>query len=191
MLRAALPALLLAALAFQAGSFIVLHSNTVDEMAYIGSGASYVRTGRLDMDIFEHPPLMKYLIGSSLLPISATYPDFSQAAALGSYQFGYRYIYRHPKASPESILTLARLPTLLLSLLLAAIVYLWAARWFGEAGGLIALAAYCFEPNLITHGSLATFDLPVSCFLTLACYFLVLWTERRKAWPLWAAGVAA
>src|SRR5208282_498164 len=80
----AFPIVLLLGLVFQVGSFILLHSNTIDELAYIGSGVSYIQTGRLDIDIFEHPPLMKYLIGISLLPVSRSFPSFSEAAQLGS-----------------------------------------------------------------------------------------------------------
>src|SRR5271169_5337856 len=113
MIKRALPVLLLLALAFQTGSFIVLHSNTVDEMAYIGSGASYLHTGRLDIDIFEHPPLMKYLIGAALLPVSGSFPSYSEAPALGSYLFGHKFIYQNPSAPPETVVALARLPSLL------------------------------------------------------------------------------
>ena len=191
MSRAGLHVFLIAALAFQAGSFIVLHSNTVDEMAYVGSGASYLHSGRLDIDIFEHPPLMKYLIGLALLPVSGSFPYFSEAAQLGSYQFGYRFIYRNPQAPPERIMVLARLPSLMLSMLLALFVFLWASRWYGPQGGALALAAYCFEPNLIAHSGLATFDLGLSCFLLIGTYFLIRWIADGKLEQSVAAGLAA
>jgi hypothetical protein len=62
--------------------------------------------------------------------------------------------------------------------MLAVLVYLWAREMFGMAGGVLALALYCFDPNFLAHGGLVTTDVAVSLFLFGAVYFL--WRACRK-----------
>jgi len=93
---------------------------------------------------------------------------------------------------------LARVPTIWLGLLLAAVAGRWAgemaagwgvARPVARAGGFIALALLAFDPNILAHTRLATTDLGLAAVAALAGY--VLWRFlRRPAWPAAAlAGV--
>jgi hypothetical protein len=189
--RNILPAALLAAVALQVGSFIAVHSNVYDEAAYIGAGVSYLKTGGLRMDMSEHPPLMKYLIGLSSLAAAPLWrPDSQALKDNDSYRLGLELLYGDPKG-PERLLSFARLPSLFLSLGLALMVFSWARRWYGELGGIFALAAYAFEPNLLAHSGLATMDLALACFLFGAFHFLVLWDETRRSGYLACCGIFA
>lgn len=160
----------------------------------IGAGAVYFKTGRLDFASHDYPPLVKYLAGGGSL--------LAQPQKLGSprfidqnrhYALGHEFLYRN-SVSPETLLTLARLPSLLLSLTTAFLVFLWARRWWGPWGGLLALSLYVFEPNLIAHGGLATTDMPLTAFLFAATFFVVRYTEthdqRDLVWSGLAAGAA-
>ena len=75
----------------------------------------------------------------------------------------------------------ARTVTLLASLLLALLVRRWAEELYGPAAGLLALALYCLDPNLIAHGGLVTTDLYAALGTTAALY--ALWRFRREPRP--------
>jgi tetratricopeptide (TPR) repeat protein len=186
-----LTGLLLSILLAQVGVFIVSHSNTFDEPAVTGAGFSYVKTGRLELETHVHPPLLKYLFG---LSVSLARPDFNaQSPALKEdrpYQFGHEFLYKN-SVNPETLLSLARLPSLLLSLAAAICLSLWAKRWFGPWGGVLALAVYVFEPNILAHSGLANMDLALTAFLFLAYFFLVRYLEEPRLWRLIASGVLA
>ncbi len=182
---------LFALLAAQVGAFIVSNSNTFDETAVIGAGYSYVRTGRIALETKVHPPLMKYLFGLFVSLSSPSFDDSSPALERNQpYAFGYDFVF-HNRVKPEVILGLARLPSLLLSLALAACLWFWARRWFGAWGGVLALAAYAFEPNILAHSGLANMDLGLSAFLFMAYFLLVRYFETPRPWRLLLSGALA
>lgn len=186
-----LSGLLLGALAVQVGVFLLSHSNTFDEPAVIGAGYSYVKTGRVELETRVHPPLLKYLLG---VFVSFASPDFrADSAALEQdrpYPFGHDFIF-HNAVKPERLLALARLPSLLLSLAAGFCLWHWAVRWFGPWGGVLALAAYCLEPNILAHSGLANMDAGLMAFLFMASHFLVRYFEKAAPWRLLAAGLLA
>jgi len=75
-------------------------------------------------------------------------------------------------------LVLFRLPVLLMGLLLGLAVYRFASALLGSAGGLTALALYCFSPNILAHATLATLDLPLTFFVFLTVF--ALWAYVRR-----------
>ncbi len=72
--------------------------------------------------------------------------------------FAHRYIY------------LGRLVTILFSLLLAGLVFLWAQELYGHRAGLFALTLYAFSPNILAHSRLVTADLYAATLMFLAVY---------------------
>lgn len=186
-----LSCLLFLAFAAQVAVFIASHSNTFDEPVVVGAGFYSIKTGRLDLQSRVHPPLLQYIFG---LFVSLAGPDFhAQSPNLSderAYRFGLEFLYKN-SVKPEVLLGLARLPSLLLSLAAAACLHLWAKRWFGPWGGVLALAAYAFEPNILAHSGLANMDAALSSFLFLAYFFLVRHLEEPKPWRLAASGVLA
>ena len=52
---------------------------------------------------------------------------------------------------------------------------------FGPIPGLLALAMLSFDPNILAHGNLATNDIGVTCFATLALYTFWRWISRPTA----------
>ena len=67
-------------------------------------------------------------------------------------------------------LVAARLMTSLCSLILGAIVYLWAHRLYGPFGGGLSLLLYTFSPNLLAHSRLITTDLFATLMITASLY---------------------
>lgn len=84
----------------------------------------------------------------------------------------------------------ARLPIIGLTLLLAAIVYAWTRELFGPICGLLALTLLSFDPNILAHGNLATNDIGVTFFSTLALYTFWRWMTRPTSARAVVAGLA-
>ena len=89
----------------------------------------------------------------------------------------------------DRLLLLGRLQIVLLGLGLAALIFLWARELHGAAGGVLALALYCCDPNFIAHSSLVTTDLGASLFIFGAVYFC--WRTCRRLTANNVAGVGA
>ncbi|MCD6284312.1 MAG: glycosyltransferase family 39 protein [Anaerolineae bacterium] len=83
-----------------------------------------------------------------------------------------------------------RIPTALLTVLLAATVYRWGQDLTDGRRGWIGLAALVFDPNILAHGRLATNDIGVTALGTLGLYFT--WRcirSSRRMWPILAGFV--
>jgi hypothetical protein len=66
---------------------------------------------------------------------------------------------------------LAKFPTLLVSLLLAAFVYLWAKQLYGVNAGFLAMSLYILDPNIMAHSRLVTQDVIGAFSIFAATYF--------------------
>ncbi|OVE76677.1 hypothetical protein BVX98_05170 [bacterium F11] len=167
-------------LTFQVASIIKTHSSTVDEPSLIAVGSYSIKTGKMDLEYWFQPPLMKYLFGLFSLPLFPNLPALpNQTDPFQSYEFGYKYLYQNT-VSAQTLLSFARLPVLFLSLFLGWIVFLWGKHWFGIKGGLFSLAAYVLEPNLIAHSGLATTDIGLTLFMFLATFLFMRFIETKE-----------
>jgi len=129
-----LAVLLLLLMAILAGGAALRESITVDEVAHIGAGLSYLQ--KLDLRLNqEHPPLAKVLAALPLVlrGVRADYSDTSWTisnaafnAMLGEWAFGHSVVLRWN----DRVTTLlwARLPMLALTLALGVCVYLLASK---------------------------------------------------------------
>ena len=169
---------LLALMAALAGGPALFHeSPTFDEIPHIGAGLSYVNQfdGRYNP---EHPPLAKLLSGLSMAAggVRADYrsPAWTQsantfAAFWGEWAFG-DWVALHWN-DPRKVVFWARLPMLLLTLLLGWCLYIFAERLGGPWAGLLCLAVYVSTPTFLTFGPLVLTDLPIAL-----CSVLAVWT---------------
>jgi 4-amino-4-deoxy-L-arabinose transferase-like glycosyltransferase len=92
--------------------------------------------------------------------------------------------------SPRAELLLARLPTVCLSLVLAALVFRWSSELYGAPGGLISLGLYVFDPNMIAHSRVIGTDLPASLMMLGSVYLFVRYLKTPSTANLAVAGVA-
>jgi len=76
---------------------------------------------------------------------------------------------------------LARLPTILATLCLDLLVFLWACDLYGEAAGLAACLLCVLSPNLMAHGTLATTDMYHAVGVVGSLWFL----RRFLLQPTW------
>jgi len=159
-------------------------SETYDEPMYILTGYSYVVTGDLSFNR-EHPPFAKYLIGLPLLFLDLNLPkDYQQQPGI---EFSF---YAHqPHVGVHEMLFLARLPGVLLGLVLALYVLRWATVAFGPRAGLAALALYATNPNLLAHSVIASADFAVTLFCFATLYHLWRWLDTGARGSLALGGL--
>ena len=181
-----------------AGGAALKESVTVDEVAHIGAGLSYLQKFDLRLNE-EHPPLPKMLAALPLV-IRGTHADYTNPAwpasesffpaYMGQWVFGERVITTWN--DPASTLAWARLPMLLLTLVMGWVVYRYASDLGGPWAGLLSLTVFVTSPVFLTFGPLVLTDIPVALFSLLALWtFTALWQEpsRRNVW-LFAAALA-
>lgn len=173
--RRALPllvAVLLAQMAFAMVTTAVRQTPTIDEPVYVGAAAEYTHEHRLRHNP-EHPPLGKLVIGAGVaLADPRVDPSFTgDQGAVG------RHLLYESGNDPWRLMLWARLPVIALTLLFGLVVFAFARELAGTAGALAALALYCFSPDVIAHGSLATLDVPAAGFVLMSAW--LLWRARR------------
>ncbi len=157
-------------------------SPAFDETGDISAGLSYIQFGEVRANL-QHPPLLKELAGLSLwlggyrLPDT---PELREALTAGrEREIGSQFLAAN---GPDRALFLARLPFLLLTVLLGALIFLWGRQLLGEAAALAALAIYALDPIILGHGHLATMDVGLAAFVVL--FFFTLWNYLEQPTPL-------
>lgn len=167
-------------------------SLTYDELAYVPAGATYVETGDFRLNQ-EQPPLMKLLAGLAMAPLDPQLPleaeSWTSALEVGNTQWEFGRAFLEANPDRERLVFAARLPTVLIHVLLVLGAFLLARELYGPAAGLLAAGLSAFDPNLLAHGRLATTDLALACFV-----LWTVWAVRRLVLdprPRWmvAAGV--
>jgi dolichyl-phosphate-mannose-protein mannosyltransferase len=164
---------LLAAMAFAMVSAALAQTPTTDEPVYVGTAVVYLQQHSLRYNP-EHPPLGKLIMDTGLW---FAHPRLDPAFSGDQWELGEQLLYRSGN-DPWRLMFLARLPIIVLTLLFGLVVFLFARDLTGAAGGVAALALYAFDPDLITHGSLATLDVPAAGFLLTSAW--LLWRARRR-----------
>ncbi|MGV9499627.1 phospholipid carrier-dependent glycosyltransferase [Streptomyces sp. NPDC003642] len=174
-------------LAQMAGAMVttaVRQTPTIDEPVYVGAAAEYVYEHRLRHNP-EHPPLGKLLIGAG---VALAEPHLDRDFAGNQGRLGRHLLYESGN-DPWRLMLWARLPVIALTLLFGLVVFCFARELAGRAAGLAALALYCFSPDVVAHGSLATLDVPAAGFV-LTSAWLAWRARRRPGWYVPLAGVA-
>lgn len=180
--------LLLAFMAVLAGVSAHRESVTIDEVAHIAAGVSYLQ--KLDMRMNEeHPPLAK-VVAAIPLVARGVHADYTSTAwtfsekilnqFLGEWSFGNSFL-MHWNA-PVSTLWWARIPMLLVTLLLGVALYSCGAS-LGENtwSGLLCLSAFATMPVFLAFGPLVITDIIVALFWILAVWQMpTMW--RSPAW---------
>jgi 4-amino-4-deoxy-L-arabinose transferase-like glycosyltransferase len=179
---------LLILMAILAGGAAWRESVTIDEVAHVGAGVSYLQ--KLDLRLNEeHPPLPKILAALPLV-LRGAHADYSHIswtisekffpAYAGQWVFGAWLLNKWNHAS--STLAWARTPMLLLTLLLGWLLYAYARRFGGDWGGLLCLTVFVSTPAFLAFGPLVHTDVPVTLFslVTLWCFAEVWQSPNGK-----------
>ncbi len=158
-------------------------SVTLDEVAHIAAGYSYLRTGEIVLNPM-HPPLVKELAALPLLTIDPRLPvDRELIHRLGQdiyfqWRFGTDYL---RFLGAEHVLHKARPVATLLSALLALLIAAWSTSLWGPAGGALSTLLYVLDPTITAHAQLVTTDVPFALSAVLFLYVLRR-TVRRPTW---------
>lgn len=172
--------ILVAMLGLELGS-AAQESQTWDEAVHLSAGVSYWQTGDFRMNP-EHPPLLKLWSALPLVLAGVRAPiDDPSWAAVDEWQFGDVFLYEN-EWSPQQLLLLGRLPVMLLSLLLGAMIFKVSRQWFGTTAGFVSLCLYAFDPSIIAHSRYVTTDLAfaLATFFTLLRLLAVLERPTRR-----------
>nr|WP_306205268.1 phospholipid carrier-dependent glycosyltransferase [Actinoplanes sp. RD1] len=149
----------------------VQQTPTIDEPVYVGTAVTYLEQHSLRYNP-EHPPLGKLIMAAGLV---FAHPHLDPAFRGNQTELG-RHVLYEAGNDPDEMMFLARLPLILLTLLFGLVVFAFARDLTNAVGGLLALALYAFSPDVITHGSLATLDVPAIGFLLTAVW--LTWRAR-------------
>jgi 4-amino-4-deoxy-L-arabinose transferase-like glycosyltransferase len=168
-----------------------LDSATTDEGVHLSAGYTYLTRGDFRFNP-EHPPLVKIL---AALPLLRLDPEVSVEAEQdwdrsGNFffdswrenrHFGEELLYRSG-SSPDTLLFWARLPMVLLTLLLGLAIFLIAWRHWGPIPAITATALYVFNPTVTGHGHLVTTDigLALGSLLTVYSFWQLLEQPNRR-----------
>ncbi|WP_261989294.1 phospholipid carrier-dependent glycosyltransferase [Streptomyces sp. uw30] len=151
----------------------VRQTPTIDEPVYVGTAAEYLHEHRVVHNP-EHPPLGKLVIG---VGVALADPRVDPSFTGDQGRLGRHLLYESGN-DPWRLMLFARLPVIALTLAFGLVVFAFARELAGAAGGLTALGLYAFSPDLITHGSLATLDVPAAGFVLTSVW--LLWRARRR-----------
>ncbi|MDX1415138.1 MAG: phospholipid carrier-dependent glycosyltransferase, partial [Candidatus Promineifilaceae bacterium] len=167
-------------------------SATFDETLHVFEAALYWQNKTL-YSVVQNPPLVNSVIG---FPLALTFrPHFPDSIEpISNWLELSKSFMWEINDNGLQMLAVGRLAIIWLALLLAALVYRWSGQLFStKTAGLLALLLFTFDPNILAHSFLATTDLGMAFFYTLAGYLIWRYWRydlRRPIWLYMAAGVA-
>lgn len=165
-------------------------SGTVDEVAHIPAGYSYIKYQDYRLNP-EHPPLAKALAG---IPIALNnnikgIKDNWSWNGINQWESGWFILYEEGN-NPAQVLALARFPMILLMLGLGLFLFKWASELYGKKVGLIVLLLYSFYPDIIAHGRLVTTDIAAAFGYVITIYYFDKALENKTTKSIIFAGIA-
>lgn len=180
----------------------------MDEVAHIPAGYSYIKFGDYRLNP-EHPPLLKDLAGIPLQFLNIDFPTSGKYWTTdpnGQWDAGWNFIYpiesreagaslarfngiNLPMDKTEAILFFSRLPIILIALFLGFMIFRWAKELLGVKAGLLALALYALDPNILGHNHYVTTDLGIAAFIFFAFYFFLKYLKNPNWKTILLAGI--
>jgi hypothetical protein len=166
-----------------------------DETAHIGAGYSYVTQHEMRLNP-EHPPLIKDLAGIPLLFMKLNFDttkpfwtgDLTKKWDDGQWASGRHLLYEAGN-DPDKVIFWARLPIVLLSIIFGLFIFKWARELAGLSAGLMALALYAFDPNILGHNHFVTTDIGIAAFMTFAFYYFLKFVKDPSPKNVLLAGL--
>lgn len=157
-------------------------SITLDEPLHIASGYACLLTGDYRL-VEEHPPLLKMLQAAPLLLANPPLQDPRTSSGWASADLiavAREIVVAYRPLDP--LVYAARVPTMLVGVLLGALIYRWAAdlvRHGRKGWALLALTLFSFDPNMLAHAAVAATDLGAAAGIVGALF--AFWRWARSA----------
>jgi len=165
-------------------------SATMDELAHIPSGYTYVKF--LDYRLNpEHPPLVKALAGFPLLFQNLNFPLQSSGwkeSVNGQWDIGAQFLYQSGN-DVDQIIKWARLGPIILTLILIVFIYVWACEIMSGWWALLPTFLFALSPNVLAHGHYVTTDIGAALGIFIAIFYFVKFLLRPKNKYLILAGL--
>ncbi len=183
----AIVVLLVAAIVLQGIYAINSNSPVFDEPSYVIQGVAQLQSG--DFDIGKgNPPLMKYFAGVLPYLMGIRLPEEYETGFDKENAIEFETVFKS-KLAPREIIFLSRLPTLILTVLTALLVFVFARRLYGDLAALFSLFLIAFSPIVLAHGTLATLDIGTAFFIFLSMYLFWKFWEKpsNKSFVLMAS----
>ena len=162
------------------GSFV--HSATRDEIVHLAAGLYFWDSGKYDKYL-GNPPFVGLV---ATLPVVLIYPELNIKDS-GGY-----LVTTRPATNAKQYLRailLARLACIPFSLIGAIACYRWACALSGPFAARLALALWCFCPNVLTFGQVVTCDLACTACGILTGYTFWCWLQRFHTRTAIVAGI--
>ena len=176
-------------------------SNTFDEVVHLVAGYSYWSANdyRLHPENGNLPQRWAALpvYGLKYLPsdwakehYDFKFPSRSDAYWLTGekWPLGNKFLYEMGNDLPRMLLC-ARTMIALCGAVGGALVFVWARRLFGPAGGIIALLLFVFSPTMLAHCALVTSDMMTAVLFLAAVGVSWAMMHRINPWTVIGGGV--
>lgn len=150
-----------------------LHSVTIDESAHVPSGLVHWHTGKFGA-YRVNPPLSRMLATLPLLASDCQWVDGMPESYRNPYnriEWGInKTFFNFNRERYHDWIFRARLAGVAWSCLGGWLIFRWARELYGCRGALLALAIWCFEPNVLAYAQLVTPDMPCTVAGLLTMY---------------------
>ena len=166
-------------------------SAVMDELAHIPAGYGYVRYFDYRLNP-EHPPLVKALAALPLLALKLNFPTDIRAWTSdvnGQWDMGAKFLYESGNDG-NLIVRVSRIGPILLTLLLALVIYVWSARLLGRWWALLPTLLFAWSPQTLAHGHYVTTDIGAAFGIVLATWRFVEFFLHSSRRNLFLAGLA-
>lgn len=163
-------------------------SPTFDEPVHVVAGYSYLKWGDYRVNP-EHPPLAKALAALPLLAFDIKDPrpansDWEripkQQPGIPTVKFARELLFVHNDGA--KLFQYAKLPFVIITLILGLFVFLWSLQWFGPVAAIASLTLFATDPNIIAHSTIVHTDMPFTVFFFIGTYFFQRALSTRR-WP--------
>lgn len=163
------------------------NSITWDEDDHIYAGYMSLKHGDFGLNP-EHPPLVKMLAATPLLPMQLKMPTLqSRSFKIEAFLNGKDFVFKNDF---NRVIWRARVAASLLTVLLVLLIFLAAQEMFGTGAAFIALGLMVFDPNLLAHGAVVGTDMGLSCFMFASIYAFYRYVKVPTLWRLIVVGIA-
>jgi 4-amino-4-deoxy-L-arabinose transferase-like glycosyltransferase len=184
-------AALLALMGAQMLCVIRQKSITVDEWVLIPAGFYHLTAGDY-RPVREHPPVAKVLGAAPLVALGAEAPPVEAGAHDYEYFLGkFEEFWRMNARRLDYLCFWARVPAVVLTLCLGALVFVFARQHWGARAALFAVALFALEPAVLAHGRVVQTDVPSALALLLFAFALHRYLKAPDAGRAALAGAAA
>lgn len=130
---------------------IINESRIYDEVTYVKAGYGFLKDHDFRLDPFN-PPLAREIVAIPML--------------------------FNPNIPEDPTLFWPRMTVVIITLLLACLIYIFAKKVFGLLAAIMSLILFVFEPNILANGHYATMDLIFTFFFILVLYLFMIWKKK-------------